>query len=444
MSEPSPASGTQATPPRDGRPRLCLFGAPGDTGNLGVSALLHGTLAGLAPRIPDADLTVFDVHANGERTVTDSIGHRPFSYRVVGARLTRRVHQHESLWNLAVSTRVNLTGSPGAAALRRADAVLDISGGDSFSDLYGAKRFKVVTLPKQLALARGKALVLLPQTYGPFQHGSARERAASIVRRARMAWARDPDSYEALKELAGDGFDPARHRLGVDVAFATPSVAPPGGLPEPLATWLRDDRDQPVAGLNVSGLVYFSPDPAARFGITLDYRDLVLRLVRRLLETSTARVVLVHHLLGTGGREPDEKAQQDLLARLSPAERERVALAPSGYDVRETKWLVSRLDWFCGTRMHATIGALSTGVPAAAIAYSMKTRGVFATCDQEGYVTDARHDGVEEILDRLERAFSERAHAGERLRRALPAVFEQCGAQMDEIARVCAESAGSG
>ena len=48
-------------------------------------------------------------------------------------------------------------------------------------------------------------------------------------------------------------------------------------------------------------------------------------------------------------------------------------------DASEVKWCISKLDWFVGSRMHATIAALSSGVPCAAIAYSRKFRGVFAT-----------------------------------------------------------------
>lgn len=417
--------------------RLCLFGAPGDTGNLGVSALLHGTVAGLARHAPGSDLTVFDMHARGERTASEVVDGRARRYRVVGARATRRVHQHESLWNLAVSVRANVTRSPGAWALRRADAVLDLSGGDSFSDIYGSKRFRDVAFPKRIALSRGIPLLLLPQTYGPFRDPSARRQAGEIVRAARMAWARDPDSYGALRDLAGDGFDPERHRLGVDMAFQMPARPPASPLPDPVAMWLVDDRAAPVVGVNISGLLYFADDAATRFRVRLDYRELALALVRRLLDDSDARVVLVHHLVGTDGSEPDERAQRLLRARLSPGERERVALAPSGYGARETKWLISQLDWFCGSRMHATIAALSTGVPAAAIAYSMKTRGVFATCGQEASVADARDASPTEVLSAVWASFADRSSARTRLARALEDVRRQSERQMQEIVRAC-------
>lgn len=38
-----------------------------------------------------------------------------------------------------------------------------------------------------------------------------------------MAWARDERSFDVLKDLLGDAFDPLRHRSGVDVAFGLPA-----------------------------------------------------------------------------------------------------------------------------------------------------------------------------------------------------------------------------
>ena len=39
--------------------------------------------------------------------------------------------------------------------------------------------------------------------------------------------------------------------------------------------------------------------------------------------------------------------------------------------------------------MHATIAALSSGVPCATVAYSLKARGVFASCGMAHAVADA-------------------------------------------------------
>ena len=62
--------------------------------------------------------------------------------------------------------------------------------------------------------------------------------------------------------------------------------------------------------------------------------------------------------------ESDLHASTTLLHAMPASLRERVAIAPRLPNVCETKWLISQLDWFCGTRMHTTIAALSSNVPA--------------------------------------------------------------------------------
>ena len=101
-----------------------------------------------------------------------------------------------------------------------------------------------------------------------------------------------------------------------------------------------------------------------------------------------------------------------------------MALAPVLRSPGETKWLISQLDWFCGTRMHATIAALSSGVPVSAIAYSAKVQGVFETCGQGDAVADARTLPGPDVVEVVWASFAGRRAAAEALaaprRRARP------------------------
>ena len=54
-----------------------------------------------------------------------------------------------------------------------------------------------------------------------------------------------------------------------------------------------------------------------------------------------------------------------------------VVLAPKFSSPIEAKSYIYQLDFFAGARMHATIGAVSAGVPTIPIAYSRKFIGVF-------------------------------------------------------------------
>ena len=88
---------------------------------------------------------------------------------------------------------------------------MDVSGGDSFTDLYGPKRFASMTRQKLMALENGKPLILLPQTLGPFREQANKALAADILRRCAAVFVRDDIAFGVLKDMLGDQFDPKRH-----------------------------------------------------------------------------------------------------------------------------------------------------------------------------------------------------------------------------------------
>jgi len=414
--------------------KLCLIGAATDTTNLGVSALCYSMLAGIARRFPNACVTVFD-NGIGLREASLRVDKRNFGYLLCGGKNSRRYYRPESYQTIRVASWLGGLGNPAAQALLQADAVLDVSGGDSFCDLYGARVFRGNTFIKRLALAHGVPLILLPQTYGPFNDPRRLKIAERIVARAAMAWARDRRSFDTLRQLVGENFDPRKHQCGVDLAFGLQAVEP-DTVPAELAGGMAKDAP-PLVGLNVSGLIYNAPELArAHFGLKADYRAIIHELVERLLRETDCRLMLVPHVLSDARYvESDGTACATVLERLSEADRRRVFALPRIYDPGETKWIISHCDWFCGTRMHSTIAGLSSGVPTAAIAYSLKTAGVFETCGQGEHVADPRTTDTQEVIDQLWRSWQVRGTAKATLDARLPQVFAQVEHQHDAIAQ---------
>ncbi|MEZ6019213.1 MAG: polysaccharide pyruvyl transferase family protein [Planctomycetota bacterium] len=306
-------------------PRLCLFGAAPSTGNLGVSALFHSALAGLFERYPAARVTAFDF-GRSAGPLEVRLGDAHYQVERRGANNSKRYWRSDSLANMRLLNRLGGLGNPGVAAIRASRAVWDVSGGDSFTDLYGVKRFWTTTHPKFLAIEAGRPLVLLPQTYGPFQDPGLRKIAEEVTRKAASAWARDERSFEALRELLGSEFDPARHRCGVDMAFGLPTTPPRAGVvPAAVQEWREAGAS--IVGLNVSGLIYLDPRAAQeRYGFRADYGAVMRGLVQALVERDQ-RVVLVPHVLEPAGNvESDPEACRQLVHDLSPEVRNRVAV----------------------------------------------------------------------------------------------------------------------
>lgn len=392
---------------------ICLFGASPVTGNQGVTALCYGTLAALHDR-GLRQVTVFDHGAPRREQTVLRQGERIRFARATAA-CGRRLWSADHLFRIGLAARFGGGLNAGARLLREATACLDLSAGDSFTDLYGAARFRAIVAPKQIALRMRKPLLLLPQTYGPFSRRASAETARRILANVDQAWARDSDSHERLSRLLGPDFDPARHRLGVDMAFGLWSE--PFALPAHLETWINRDHgtcDRPLIGLNISGLLYNDPGAAERFGLAGDYRSLVAQLIAALVHDTDARVLLIPHVHAPDGHpESDLAAAQDVAHRWKRS-ADRVTVLGGEPDARQLKWLISQLDWFCGARMHATIAALSTGVPVFGLAYSLKARGVFESCGAGNGLADLRSSSpsvvVADALAHFGARAADRAH----------------------------------
>jgi polysaccharide pyruvyl transferase WcaK-like protein len=323
-------------------------------------------------------------------------------------------------------------------AIDQATAVLDVSGGDSFSDIYGTKRFFSIVRPKLIAIRRGIPLILLPQTYGPYQDPRLKAIAAKAVRGAEMCWARDERSFAILRDLLGGTFDPDRHRCGVDLAFGLEPRDASDALSTELRSMLDADRSaHPLVGFNISGLIYADPEKAvSRYRFKADYRALINQFLSWLLESTDANLVLIPHVMSPAGHyESDPGASAEVARALTGRFPGRVVVSPDSLDQSQAKWLIARTDWFCGTRMHSTIAGLSSGVPTATVSYSDKAKGVFESCAQGDQVIDPRQLDTEEVVERLKQSFEALASVKASLAEHLPAVKRQAEDQMDAIAQ---------
>lgn len=432
---------------QDRSPRVVLLGAAPDTGNLGVTALCYTTLVGLAKRGIN-DWVVFD-HLTHHYKKLKLEGLPEGRFRVTGSSNSRRYYRSNNLWRQWHLAPCWPYTNPALRALRRADVVMSIAGGDSFTDLYGKHRFDTVTVAKRIALNFKKPLVLLPQTYGPFKDPQLIPIAAELIRESSLAWARDEDSLHLLKSLAEVTQPTENYMLGVDMAFSLPMMEPPPAERDRVEA-LVDREHGPVLGFNVSGLLYNDPAKAMKqYDLKADYKQAVLQFLVRILAETRARIVLVPHVVTPPGHyESDIHACQEVRLALSQyvvsqqgAEHvDRVFVADAFDHPSKVKWLIDKCDWFCGTRMHSTIAALSSETPCAAIAYSKKTHGVFAQCGVGDQVVDPRQVDTEQVVTDLWASWSARHELHKRLRETIPAVKQQCETQLDQMAAFCMKS----
>lgn len=295
-------------------------------------------------------------------------------------------------------------------ALRAADLVIDIGEGDSWTDIYGPRRFALQAGSKMAALALGKPLVLAPQTIGPFDHAVSRRLATWVMNRATAIFSRDALSSAYL---AAQHVRPETAEF-IDVAFRLPFTSQPKA----------DDRVR--VGINVSGLLYQGGYTGRNeLGLLIDYRDYTHRLIAALLERGAEVHLIPHVVVGDG-------AQDDDLS-VVPALRERFPdlRVPGRFaDASAAKGYMSGLDFVVGGRMHACIGAFSAGVPVVPVAYSRKFNGLFGTLGYP-HLVDGKAASTDEALARTLVAFDERP----RLKADLEAGLRAAAARLDAYER---------
>lgn len=280
--------------------------------------------------------------------------------------------------------------SPGGfwRALAGLDCVLDIGAGDSFAEIYGARRFGFLWLTKMLAIARRVPLVLSPQTIGPFTHPVYRRLGALALRGSAAVLARDQQSLEVARSMAPK----ARTELAVDVAFVLPFIdrsAERGG------TKLR-------VGVNASGLLFHQAETKTnRFGLSYDYAAFTRKLLAVLTSRSDIEVHLVPHATSGGDPTDDDERLALRLAEEFPA----TVRVPNFGGPSEAKSYISSLDFLVAARMHACIAAFSSGTPVVPVSYSRKFSGLFGLLDYDHVLPMqgmTEEGAVRQVLDALE------------------------------------------
>jgi colanic acid/amylovoran biosynthesis protein len=290
-----------------------------------------------------------------------------------------------------LSVKKILTGqSTYVTQLRGCDALLDIGAGDSFADIYGAKHFFFLSLSKVLALLTRVPLVLSPQTIGPFESPFMQRAATWLMRASTKVFARDGLSKQYLDRL---GVHSNADEV-IDVAFRLPFSPQPA----------KADGKVHV-GVNVSGLLFNGGyTQNNQFGLKVDYKKLVHALLDHLVAREDVVVHLVGHVISHDfAVEDDYRVIQDL-QRSYP----KFLVAPRFGSPSEAKSYISGLDFFTGARMHACIGAFSSGTPVVPMAYSRKFNGLFESLGYQ-HIADLKNHDNEQALTAILTGLENRA-----------------------------------
>lgn len=407
-----------------------LLGVNHENSNYGVRVLLSGALESLAAASPNCIVRTVDYGKMPTSCREDtSAGEKVVE--LINLRFSWKLFLPNNIFSLLVfvlvvralpigRSRAWVLGlNPWLRKITEARLSLSLAGGDSFSDIYGLRRFFYVSLPQLLVLWLGQPLVLLPQTYGPFNTRISREVAAYIFKEARAIYSRDEAGVELINSVRKGKGVPVQ--TVPDLGFLMSSKPLPERLVDELERW-RKGRN--VVGLNVSKLLYMGGYTGRNmFGLREDYKELVDAVVSRLVSETEACVLLIPHVHGADdGEESERPLCRKLLSQYERLHPGRVGFFDEDLNHRQIKGLIGHCDVFTGARMHACIGAVSQFVPTVALAYSDKFAGVMQLAAASVQVIDLRSATVEQVLAGLKRALRSRSELREQLASQMPRI----------------------
>lgn len=419
---------------KGGEYNVCFQGVSLNVGNRGCRALAVSLIKLVIDRNPKARIyLLYGNRTSGIQSL--KVSGRTVKVNIVNFRLSPRARVSEHLfWILFLacvqriipirSIRNKLVRSnQWLKTLEDAHFIGEIRGGDSFSDIYGLRRFLLGIIPSIIVILMRKKLFLLPQTYGPFKSRIARIIAHFILLRSDQILARATESITLVRDLLGPRGKHKVPRLCPDVAFVLESA-----LPEKPDIQPKLDRNSsvPLIGLNISGLLYVGGFTHNNmFGLRVNYKEFVHVMLEWLMARTNAHVLLVPHVYGGNWERDEWLLCCRLLKSMDEQYADRLHTVVQEYDQSELKGIIGLCDFFIGSRMHACISALSQGIPTVGLAYSKKFRGVFECVGAGQFAIDMRQSGAEEILAAISAAFDKRTDIAERLKIVIPCVQER-------------------
>jgi len=276
------------------------------------------------------------------------------------------------------------------------DVILCMGEGDSFSDIYGLRRFEYINDQHRMARLFRKKYLLLPQTIGPYKDHKVQKHAKKSIEKASFVFSRDKQSYTYLKENTKQ----TNAIESVDVAFF---------MPFEKQTF---SNDYIHVGLNVSSLLWHGGyTKNNQFGLESNYKELVTNVINYFLSIPNVKLHLVPHVVHEYHNiENDYAISLELMKQYN---HQNLILSPFFLTPIDAKNYISGLDFFAGARMHACIAAFSSGVPVFPLAYSRKFNGLFKDTLDYPYMGDMVIQEEEEVLKDVKLAFDKRSELKE-------------------------------
>lgn len=266
-------------------------------------------------------------------------------------------------------------------------------GGDGFSDIYGDDHFLARMDQTSLLKKVGVPLIMLPMTVGPFKKEENLKIAEKILHYASKVYVRDSRFAEELKRMN------VPYEQEKDLSYYMKPQE-----------W--DIKIEPNSiGLNVSGLAYSNAFP----GLEGQFENYPL-LINKIIEHFRAKghqVYLIPHSYNFN--RPEENNDDFVACKMAYeklSKKDGVVFVDKNLTAPEVKYVISKMSFFIGTRMHANFAAIFTNTPVYGLAYSYKFAGAFSANGldvqkQLSVINYLAVDKIQDVISSIDNCYTE-------------------------------------
>lgn len=330
-----------------------------ETNNRGTQALGYGSLTFLRDHeklTEDVEVISPGIYKNPARYWKKRIRKQKVNIDGTTYSIKYRMYWLLDVWFVVLYYRIFGTYSiitPFGRDVKAMKYTAAICGGDGFSDIYVETTMKNhlywILLSKQL----NKPYIFLPQTIGPFHKDSNYKFAESLLKTANKVYVRDSAFIPDLQKM--------------EVPFV---------LCDDLSYYMESDPVDieilPHAlGINISGLCYYNAfhNLAGKFE---NYKLLLLKIVEYYQQRNTTIYLIPHsyNFFEPENNADDLEATKDFYNCL--VNKDNVWVIDADLKSPQIKYLISRMSFFIGSRMHSCFAAIYTGTPIFGLGYSYK------------------------------------------------------------------------
>ena len=301
------------------------------------------------------------------------------------------------------------------------DAAVDVSG-FLFSDQRGRASSPLIPLVEAFE-RRGKPFVFLPQAWGPFEQTDVRTLARRAVAAATLSFARDDVSHGYLRALGASG----QVEQAPDIAF----LFQPSPNGDQLVADLGLDPDRPIASIAPNMRVY---ERTGGEGIDNVYGQALTRVGQSLLDRDVQILLVPHEILP-----PVEDRQDDryLCTIISKAlGTQDVVAVTEDRSAEDLKAMIGASDLMLGSRFHALIAALSSGVPSVAVGWAHKYPELLGEFGHEHLVVDHNSLTAADLETAVLRVWDARGEMRDAILETLPSVKQRSAHAFDRTRAV--------